>query len=414
MKTTLTLPIICLLMSINIVYSQDTLQLADANVPHSLTDYLRLAELNNAMLKANIEAWAAAKEEIPQAKSLSDPVVSYGYATERTPQRSEFEVMQMFPWFGTIDARTDRAKAMANSAALQYDAQKLEVFYQVKKAYYEYAYLAREIEITKENRDLAAHLEEVVRIKYATSNTTHPDVIRAQIELANLENDLASVEKRRPALVAKLNSILNRPVDSELPWPHEPNYKKVSIDSQKLTDMIISKNPQLQSLDFQVEAAQNDKKLAQKKFFPEFGVGVGVDAGMGNDMNSRTMLKMQLSIPIWRDNYKAAERQAKAQLSQVQQERIQMLNDLAAKAQQILYEYQNNQRKLELYKDVMIPKVTEMLETSEAAYQAGTIDFSSLIDAQKKVLEYRLMYEQARQDYAINLAELEMLAGREL
>jgi outer membrane protein, heavy metal efflux system len=412
MKTTLILSIICLFVPF--VYSQEPVQVADVNAPQSLADYLKLAELNNAMLKANKEAWTAAKEEIPQAKSLSDPVVSYGYATERTPQRSEFEVMQMFPWFGTIDARSDRAKAMANSAARRYDAQKLEIIYQVKKAFYEYVYLAREIEITKENLDITRHLEEVSRAKYAASSATHPDVIRAQIELANLENELVSIEKRRPAVVAELNSILNRPIGSELPWPQEPNLKQVSIDSQKLTEMVINKNPQLQAIDYQVEAAQNDKKLAQKKGLPEFGVGVGVDAGMGNDMNSRTMVKMQLSIPLWRNSYKAAERQAQAQLSQVKQEKTQMLNDLTAKASQNLYEFENNRRKFELYRDVIIPKAKEMLVTSETAYQAGTIDFPSLIDAQKKLLEYSLMYEQARQDYSIQLAELEMLAGRDL
>ena len=50
--------------------------------------------------------------------------------------------------------------------------------------------------------------------------------------------------------------------------------------------------------------------------------------------------------------------------------------------------------KSHLYGDVIIPKVKEMLTASETAYQAGTIDFLSLIDAQRKFLEYRLMYER--------------------
>jgi outer membrane protein, heavy metal efflux system len=389
-------------------------QPADTNVPRNLSDYLRLAEQNNAGLKAGKDAWTAAKEEIPQAKSLPDPVVSYGYATRPTPQRSEFEAMQMFPWFGTIDARSDQAKAMTKSASRQYNAQKLEVFFQVKQAFYEYAYLAREIEITKENLELVRHLEEITRIKYATSTSTNPDVIRAQIELSELENEVVSMERQRPALVAKLNSILNRSSESELPWPDEPNYEKVSIDRQKLTESVRLNNPQLQALDYQVEAAQSGRKLAEKKFYPEIGLGVGVSAGMGENMGDRTMLKMQLSIPLWRSNYKAAERQAQAQLSQIKQQKTQMANDLTAKAQEVLYEYENNQRKIELYRDVVIPRALEMLTTSQTAYQAGTIDFLNLIDAQRKLLEYQLMYEQARADYAKRLAELEMLAGEEL
>jgi outer membrane protein, heavy metal efflux system len=414
MKTTFSTSILSAIIFIAAICPQTLAQFADANAPQSLADYLKLAELNNAMLKANKEAWTVAIEEIPQAKSLSEPVVSYGYATERTPQRSAFEVMQMFPWFGTIEARSDAASAMAKSVGKQYEAKKIEVFYEVKTAFYEYGYIGKAVEITKENLELVRHFEEVARAKYATSIATHPDVIRAQIELAEMENELVSLEKQRPAAVAKLNSILNRSVESELPWPKETEYKQISIDRQMLLSVISRNNPELKALDYQIEAAKSNKKLAEKKYFPEFGIGVGVDAGMGEDMNSRIMPKIQLTIPLWRKGYKAAERQAQAQLTQIKQEKIQKDNDLAADMERIFYEFENSQRKIVLYKDVIIPKAMEMLTTSETAYQAGTIDFLNLVDAQRKYLEYRLTYEQTRAEYAQKLAELEMLCGTEI
>jgi outer membrane protein, heavy metal efflux system len=414
MKAALSASILSAIMFLTGICSQASAQPADSNVPTSLADYLKLAELNNAELKAAMEGWTTALEEIPQAKSLSDPVISYGYATKPTPQRSEFEVMQMFPWFGTIEARTGVASAMAKSAGKQYEAKKLTLFYEVKQAFYEYSYLGKAVEITKENLELLRHFEQVARTKYATSTATHPDVIRAQIELAELENELVSLEKQRPAAVARLNGILNRPAGSELPWPKEAEYKQVSIDRQMLFVIVSQNNPELKALDYQIEAAKSGKKLAEKRFYPEFGVGVGVDAGMGKDMHSRTMPKIQLSLPIWRDNYKAGERQAQAQLRQAKQEQIQKTNDLAASAEQTWYEFENSQRKIVLYRDVIIPKAKEMLTASETAYQAGTIDFLSLIDAQRKFLEYRLVYERTLANNAQKLAELEMLCGTEL
>ena len=414
MKAALSASILSAIMLITGICSQASAQPADSNVPTSLADYLKLAELNNAELKAAMEGWTTALEEIPQAKSLSDPIVSYGYATEPTPQRSMFDVMQMFPWFGTIEARTGVASAMAKSAGKQYEAKKLTLFYEVKQAFYEYSYLGKAIEITKENLELLRHFEQIARTKYATSTATHPDVIRAQIELAELENELVSLEKQRPAAVARLNGILNRPAGSELPWPKETEYKQVSIDRQMLFAIVNQNNPELKALDYLIEAAKSGKKLAEKRFYPEFGVGVGVDAGMGENMHSRTMPKIQLTLPIWRDNYKAGERQAQAQLRQAKQEQIQKTNDLAANAEQALYEFENSQRKIVLYRDMIIPKAKEMLIASETAYQVGTIDFLSLIDAQRKFLEYRLVYKRTLADNAQKLAELEMLAGKGL
>ena len=55
-----------------------------------------------------------------------------------------------------------------------------------------------------------------------------------------------------------------------------------------------------------------------------------------------------------------------------------------------------------------------MLLATESAYQAATIDFLSLIDAQNKLLNYELLYERAAAENAQNLAKLERLAGTSL
>jgi cobalt-zinc-cadmium efflux system outer membrane protein len=380
----------------------------------SLEDYLQFAATNNAGLKSGFEQWNAAKEQIPQARSLPDPQVSYGYATKSTPQRSTFEVMQMFPWFGTISARKDATTARSLSAGQQYNEQQLELFYNVKQAYYEYCYLKQAVGISKENVEFARHFEEIIRSRYSISNANHPDVIRAQIELAKSENDLASFEKLRPAIAARLNSLLNRPVDSALAWPEVAEHKKLSMDSNSIFSSLVRNNPQLKALEHNIEAARADEKTAQKKFYPDLGVGVAVDAGMGKNGESRTMPKVAISLPIWRKNYKAAERQAKAQISSQTQQKIQMTNDLLAKTRQIIYEYENNDRTIRLYGDTIIPKTRQMLAASEAAYLSNTIDFLNLIDAQRALLENRLVYEKTICDNAAKLAEIEMLIAIEL
>ena len=110
--------------------------------------------------------------------------------------------------------------------------------------------------------------------------------------------------------------------------------------------------------------------------------------------------------PAQLDAYKKSE--------QARKDKEQKANNLAAGAEQAFYEFENSQRKIVLYRDVIIPKAREMLTASETAYQAGTIDFLSLIDAQRKFLEYRLIYEKVMADNAQRLSELEMLTGKEL
>ena len=55
-----------------------------------------------------------------------------------------------------------------------------------------------------------------------------------------------------------------------------------------------------------------------------------------------------------------------------------------------------------------------MLQASEVAYQAGTLDFLSLIDAQQTLLNFELLYERSVTNNLQSLAQLEMLAGGRL
>ncbi|MHC4738872.1 MAG: TolC family protein [Planctomycetota bacterium] len=398
-------------------------QSEDTDNLQTLQDYLRYASLNNAELKAKFEGWKAYVEQIPQAKSLPDPKFTYSYFLEEVetrvgPQRQKFEIMQTFPWFGVIEARTDEAAANAKVAYKRYEAKKLELFQQVKYAFYEYSYLVRAIEITKQNLELVTHFEEIARSRYTTAITSHPDIIRAQIELAVLEDRLNSLKELRPAITAKLNSILNRKASRHLPWPKSPEYQQFSMDFSQLYAMIVKNNPDLQ---YEVEAARNSEKLAGKKSYPQLGIGISyIDtaharaSGVDDSGKDPVIGMVSLTLPIWTDNYNAAQRQARARLRQRTLEKTQMENTLASDAQQFLYEFEDSSRKIGLYRDVIIPKSKEMLLASETAYQSGSIDFLSLIDAQRVLLKYELYYERSLAENAQKLAKIEMLAGMQL
>jgi len=401
-------------------------QSEDGDNLQTLQDYLRYASLNNAELKTKFEGWKASVEQIPQAKSLPDPKFTYSYFLEEVetrvgPQRQKFEIMQTFPWFGVIEARTDEAAANAKAAYKRYEAKKLELFQQVKYAFYEYSYLAMAIEITKQNLELVTHFEEIALNRYTTAITSHPDIIRAQIEMAVLEDRLASLKELRPAITTKLNSILNREASRPLPWPKSPEYQHVSMDFSQLYAMIVKNNPDLQALEYEVEAARNSEKLAEKKSYPQLGIGVGyIDtaharaSGVDDSGKDPVIGMVSLTLPVWADNYKAARRQAQARLNQKIHEKTQTENMFAAEAQQLLYDFEDSNRKLTLYRDVIIPKAKEMVAASESAYQAGSIDFLSLIDAQRLLLKYELFYQRSLAESAQKLAKIEMLAGTQL
>ena len=398
----------------------------DVNNLQTIEDYIRVALLNNADVKVRFEEWKAALEQVPQAKALADPKFTYSHFIEEVetrvgPQKNKFGIMQVFPWFGEIKARGDVATAKAEAARQRYEASKLKLFWQVKTAYYEFAYLSTAIGIARENLELLQHFEEIARAKYRAATAKHPDIIRAQMELAKLEDVLKSLEEFRTPTVAKLNSVLNRPANSELVWPEKQALKQIQLDRQHIIELLIKSNPELAELNFELEAARAKVELAKKKSYPDIGVGVdwiqtgdAISSGVADSGKDAVALMFSMNIPLWQDSYKAARRQAKANVRKTQHQKISAENKKIAHAVELLYDVEDSERKMKLFGDVLVLNSEELVAASEDAYRAGTVDFLSLIDAQRMLLKYRLDYERAMTNNQQKIAELEMLVGKEL
>lgn len=415
-RTVLIAVVVIFMSAIGVCGSQ---QLGDANNLVKLEDYLQYASLNNANLKAMFEEWRAALEQIPQAKALPDPQLQYGYYARQSEMQMNqmIGVMQMFPWFGKIDARTEAAAKSAEAAQQKYRGAQLALFKEVKEGFYEYVYLAKATEIAKENLELLRHFEEVARTRYATAEAGQPDMIRAQVELARMEYVLSSLEQLREPIVSKLRSVLTLPKGTNLPWPKQEEFEAVLLDYGRLVTLLIQKNPELAGLNFEAMAAKSRIELAKKNFYPDIGIGVEwtqFDKSGGNSGRDAVALVFQMNLPLWRDSYSAGQRQAQAMAASIEHQKIDTENTLLAKAAQSYYDYNDSIRKIHLYKDTLIPKGEELLQASETAYKAGTIDFLSLLDSQRLLLDYYLSYQRALADNRQKLAELEMLAGAEL
>ncbi len=418
--------IIWLATPVVVVWAATAFGTAQPNTFTTLKDYLTYAETHNAGLKSKQQQWIAAMEEVPQAKTLPDPRLTYGYFIEEVetrvgPQRQRAGISQTFPWFGKLDARAEAALKNAEAAGQMYRGARLALFREVKDGFYEFSYLARAVEIAMENLELLRHFEEVARTKYTAAEAGQPDVIRAQVELAKMEYVLRSLEQLRKPTVSKLNKALSFPEDTNLPWPKVEDFNAAGLEYERLVNILRQKNPELAGLDFKVMAAKSRIELAKKNFYPDISVGVdwiqtdrAISPGVRDSGKDPVMLMFSINLPLWRDSYAASQRQAQALTASIEQEKIDTENTLLAKAAKSYYDYGDSIRRIRLYRDTLIPKGVELLQASETAYKAGTIDFLSLIDSQRLLLDYYLSLQRALADNRQKLAELEMLAGAEL
>lgn len=431
----------------------------------TLEDYLAYSALNNAGLEAAFNRWKAALERVPQVKSLADPKLTYRYfirevETRVGPQKQGVGLSQAFPWFGKLELRGNAAAEAANAERQRYDAIRLALFFEVKDAYNEYYYLGRAIEVVQENLDLIEYLESVARSRYKTAAASHPDVIRAQVELGKLEDQLEALRDLRGPVVARLNAALNRHAEKELPFPTDVSEEQLAGQDTSVLELLSQHNPELLALDHFIEKAQYEIELARKEYYPDLTIGVdytevgqppspptsppyanplalrgasNIASGNGSILDLYSigysgrladrpgdagqdvwMVYFSLNIPIWHDKYAAGEREARAQKLAAINERQQREHNLAARVKRALYEYRDAERKIALYHDTLIPKARESIASTETAFRAGTASFLELVDAERSLLEFALSYERALSNRASRVAELDRLVGIDL
>ena len=102
----------------------------------SVEHFLQIAAENNPEIQSAYSEFEAALQKSPQVSSLPDPtltVSAFGRMMETRlgAQEARFSLMQMFPWFGTLSARTNSADLMAEAKFQEYLNTREKVFMQV-------------------------------------------------------------------------------------------------------------------------------------------------------------------------------------------------------------------------------------------------------------------------------------------
>jgi outer membrane protein TolC len=353
-------------------------------------------------------------------------MISYGRFIENVetrigPQEQRFGLRQAYPWFGTLGAKEDVAFEASMAAFKKLQANRLRLFYQVKAAYYELYYLGRNIDITRENMELLKCWESVARTKYRVGLKKHPAVIKAQVELGKLEDKLLSLESRIEPVRAKLRAALNVVDTIILPLPSAIEIAEAELPRDSVIALADAYNPSLGAIRHMIDKEEAGAKLAGKSSFPNFTFGVdyivtgeALNPSMPESGKDPWGLSVSMNLPIWFGKNKAKKNEAWARYRASKEKYGEAENQLTSLVELKLFEYDDALRKVQLYRDGLVPKAEQSLNAFYTAYQAGEADFLSVLDAQRQLLEFQLQYERSLTDLAKGKAELEMLTGTEL
>lgn len=384
--------------------------------PLTLPALIEEALRNNPEILSMRQRWEAAKEEVPQARSLDDPQVSItqwaipsnfnlGKADE-----TWYGIGQSFPFPGKRSLRGQVATKGADADEQDYQAKVREVTARVKITYYQWYVIQKAISIHLEHQAL---LEEVIQIanqKYAVGQASQQDLLKAQVELSKLHNSLLVLEQEQVSAQAEFNALLNRPPQAPLGKPEELTVHPVSLTLDQLQQQALQDRPELKAAALTIEKSDRAKLLAKKNYLPDFMVEVQYwNVHTGAD---QWMATAKMTLPwVFSAKYDARLRQAtaegeqaKADYTAIQNRTLFQLHDLFAKVQ-------TAEQLIQVYQTGVLPQAEQSLEAARIGYQHGRAGFLDLINSERTLRDLQLEYYTALAQFGQYLAELEQAVG---
>lgn len=385
-----------------------------------LDRYLQTAAENNPALKARFNEYMAALEVAPQVKALPDPQIAFAYfikpvETRVGPQQFKISASQMFPWFGTLKAKENTAIQLAKAKYKSFEEAKSRLFNDVRTTYYNIYFNKKATAITIENIDILNTFQRLAFIKVEAGLVSIVDEYRIEMEIGDLENQLALLRDKQFVLEVMFNNLLN--VDNndvvlvpDILWTNDFKYSK-----QAALDSIITNNHQLLILEFQSAALNFKKESAKKSGLPVINLGfeyTSIGKGENNLAGTDAFMfpKIGITIPLYRNKYRAMVQEVIYLETAKENEKIDKTNILEILFENGWKDYQDADRRINLYVS-QLDLAKRSMSLLETEYATGNTNFEEILRMERKVLKYNLELEKAYADKQAAISFITYLMG---
>lgn len=355
-----------------------------------------------------------------QEAALPDPRVSVGWMSagtilpggglgEDSNASIGLQVSQEIPFPGKRGLRADVADKLAENQRQLWSVELRERIASLKIAYYELFFSHEAMDLLLENQQTLRNISKVAEVRYTVGKAIQQDLIKAQTEVAILQNRILALQQRQQSLAAAINTLVNRPAASELgrpqpiPLPQLQSYEAYLAAAKKNAPLLLSQQSMIQG-------REAGMKLAQKEIYPDLELMSGYYyKGKLEDMWE---VRAEISLPIFAGSkQRRHEQEAALQFNEARQNYRSAEQTLEFQLRDAYVKAQTSLNLTELYAKQIIPDSKLGLESSLASYESGGVDFLTVLSHFTTILDYRMNLYEQQTEYLKAHAVLDELAG---
>ena len=339
-------------------------------------------------VRASVQAERA---RVPQAGALPDPVLGLGIQNDGfkriaigTMETSYVSIMitQPLPWPGKRALREQVAELDARAAQARQQRVLLQLDARVRRAYLDLLLARGRLQLLGELDSLWAQAEKVARARYEAGRVPQVDLLRAQLELARLDQRRWGLEADLATKLAEVNRLRVRPLDEALAAgtrlfdvadPVVPGDAEAQADAE-------ARSPELLLAQLAIEQSHRRVDLARKEVRPDFAVSAAVMPRGG--LEPMWSLGFSIGLPIWagRKQGQAVTESEQRSIGQTQSgETIRQILRLRTHERlKILTAVVRTSRR---FRDGLLVLSEATTRSAIAQYEVGQLPFASVLEA---------------------------------
>jgi len=313
---------------------------------------------------------------------------------------------------GYADARTalDITKNSLESS-------RLDIVLQVTQTFYGVLLAEEGLNVARDALAQAGRQQEIAAERLAQGAASEFDLLRAQVQVANLKPGVTRAESMIRQVRIGLNLLLGLQPDEEIRLEGELRYMPVDLTLGDLRQRALTNRVDLQNARLGVQRAELGVKMASASRLPALLLN-GIfsfrsnDALLSDNYNDSYMANLIVAFPIF-DGFAARSRkqiatagreQARIMVAQFEQvigaEIEQALNDLQAAEESYLAQVDN------------VAIAERALQIAQISFENEMMTSVELMDSQLALTMARQNHFQSLYDYLIALARIEKAVGQ--
>jgi len=391
-----------------------------AGQEYHLQDLVIEALQNNPEIQASQARLDASRYRIPQAKSLPDPMLMFGYQNDRfskftygTSEDSQFMISasQAFPFYGKRALKEKMAQLDSESIESMHRNLALKTESKVKELYYDLFLAYKNLDLFIQREDILNRIESIAVSRYSSGAGTQQEVLMAQTEKYMLLEREEMQRQKIATIEAMMLSALGRNSGSLNGRPAEPRPQVLNMGLEKAIETAWERSPEIQSRDRMLEAGRARVEMARKEYYPDFTINASVFP-RGDEYTNMWSLTGTFNIPLYfRNRQNMGVKEADASLVQAAREKDAIRNMLAASLRENYSMLAASEKLINLYSKGLIPKATQDFELAVSGYGTGRTEAIVTITRLRTLLDQESLYWAQLMEREKAIARIAALTG---